>query len=68
MGARSMRDAVENFMGQPMAQWLLSHPTVPEGTVLAFSAPPQTIELVISMLDMTAESRIFGHAQSQSRH
>lgn len=68
MGARSMRDAVENFMGQPMAQWLLHHPTVPDNAILNYSAPPQAIELVISMLDMGAESPIFGNAQSQSSH
>lgn len=62
MGARSMRDAVENFMGQPMAQWLLTHPMLPDKAFLNYSAPPQTVELMISMLDIKTLNPIFGDA------
>ncbi len=50
MGARSMRDAVENFMEQPIAQWILANPIIKDISELRYSVPAQSVELNILTL------------------
>ena len=50
MGARSMRDGVENFMEQPMAQWILDNPIIKDISELRYSVPAQSVELNILTL------------------
>jgi ATP-dependent Clp protease ATP-binding subunit ClpA len=47
MGARHMRDAVESHLGDPVAQWMLATASVDNPTILSFTAPPQTVSLLL---------------------
>lgn len=47
MGARHMRDAIESHLGDPVAQWMLMTPSVEIPTELQFTAPPQTVSLLL---------------------
>lgn len=47
MGARHMRDAIESHLGDPVAQWMLATQSVKKPTILYFTAPPQTVSLLL---------------------
>jgi ATP-dependent Clp protease ATP-binding subunit ClpB len=47
MGARHMRDAVEAHLGDPVAQWMLATPSIDKRTELHYTAPPQSVSLLL---------------------